>query len=53
MTLKDKILKEINNKSESIFEYGYVGDYIKVDKVKDIINKYITKRKRDDKTCIK
>jgi hypothetical protein len=45
MDVKDKILKEIIEKSESIFEYGYVGDYIKVDKVKDIINKYITDKK--------
>lgn len=45
MNLKEKMLKEIKDKSESIFEYGYVGDYIKVDKVKDIINKYIIEKK--------
>lgn len=48
MNLKDKILKEIVDKSESIFEYGHVGDYIKVDKVKDIINKYITENKKGE-----
>lgn len=45
MSLKDKILEEITDKSENIFEYGYVGDYIKVEKLKQILNKYITEKK--------
>jgi hypothetical protein len=41
MDLKEKMLNEIKDKSEYIFEYGFVGDYIKIDKLKDILDKYV------------
>lgn len=45
MNTKEKILKEVKDKSQYIFEYGYVGDFIKVDKVEEILNKYLAEKK--------
>lgn len=50
--MKQKLLDEIKYKSEDIFEYGYVGDYIKLDTLKNILNKYI-REDRDIKQPVK
>lgn len=47
--IKQKIIKEVKEKSQYIFEYGYVGDYIKVEQVEQIINKYLSNKKEEVK----